>query len=167
MQGKSRKEREKICVRAWASERANERTQLAYDARSCLKTELRRLINENIVNCSIANEKRYGRCSALLESPWASAALEEALWLYNWNILWTSESLEMTFEGRDALIVSMLICQCCDVILWNLNKRGVYSQVPFSPLTRPIYLPLCPLPPSKDPVTGQLSPLRNQIFLLL
>lgn len=41
-------------------------------------------------------------------------------------------------KWRDALIVSMLICQCCDVILWNFKrkrkKKGIFP-IPYLSLT--------------------------------
>lgn len=35
-------------------------------------------------------------------------------------------------KRRDALIVSMLICQCCDVILWNFKRKKKKKYIPHS-----------------------------------
>lgn len=80
-------------------------------------------------------------------------------------------------KRRDALIVSMLICQCCDVILWktsNEKKKKVYSPprslfVPTLlkfPSTRP---PSSPCPNFFQKVSRKKNPFSSEkwIFLLL
>lgn len=162
----------RVNERTWVSEKIIRSLRIG-NACSCSEMELRCLIKQDIVNCSIANEKRYGRSSAFLESPRTRTTLmaKILLFAFRWSssILFSHEPAEarltnasMIFEGRDALIVSMLKCQCCDVILETLTRK---KYIPSPRQTRPIYFLPIPIPSWRDP--GRTSPSRNQIFLLL
>lgn len=59
-------------------------------------------------------------------------------------------------KRRDALIVSMLICQCCDVILWKTSNEKKKKYIPPPPP-----FPICPYTPEIPLDTAPLLPLSK------
>lgn len=81
-------------------------------------------------------------------------------------------------KRRDALIVSMLICQCCDVILWKTSNEKKKKYIP--PPPRSLFVPtLLKFPSTRPPsspcpnffqkVSRKKNPFSSEkwIFLLL